>query len=69
MAGTGVELHTREPLQYVAEQALGSEIVSSHAKSGSVIVMNTHTGDILGRGQHGANAGHTGPSKRHRTWP
>jgi cell division protein FtsI/penicillin-binding protein 2 len=46
-AGTGIELTLDEPLQYVTEQALGSEIVASHAKSGTAIVMNTHTGDIL----------------------
>ncbi|HXQ58929.1 MAG TPA: penicillin-binding protein 2 [Acidimicrobiales bacterium] len=46
-AGTSIELTLDEPLQYVAEQALGAEIETSHAKSGSVIVMNTHTGDIL----------------------
>jgi len=45
--GTSIELTLDEPLQYVAEQALGTEIVTSHAKSGSVIVMDTHTGDIL----------------------
>jgi cell division protein FtsI/penicillin-binding protein 2 len=46
-AGTGIELTLDEPLQYVTEQALGSEVVTSHAKSGIAIVMNTHTGDIL----------------------
>jgi cell division protein FtsI/penicillin-binding protein 2 len=45
--GTGIELTLDEPLQYATEQALGSEIVASHAKSGIAIVMNTHTGDIL----------------------
>jgi cell division protein FtsI (penicillin-binding protein 3) len=45
--GVGIELTLDGPLQYVAEQALASEILSSHAKSGSAIVMNTHTGDIL----------------------
>ena len=45
--GTGIELTLDEPLQYVAEQALGTEIKASHAKSGTAIVMNTHTGDIL----------------------
>ncbi|HXQ75166.1 MAG TPA: penicillin-binding protein 2 [Acidimicrobiales bacterium] len=46
-AGSGIELTLDEPLQYVTEQALGSEIVASHAKSGIAVVMNTHTGDIL----------------------
>jgi cell division protein FtsI/penicillin-binding protein 2 len=45
--GTGIELTLDEPLQYVTEQALGTEIKTSHAKSGTAIVMNTHTGDIL----------------------
>ena len=45
--GTSIELTLDEPLQYVAEQALGTEITTSHAESGSVIVMNSHTGDIL----------------------
>jgi cell division protein FtsI (penicillin-binding protein 3) len=57
--GTGIELTLDEPLQYVAEQALGSEIVASHAKSGSVIVMNTHTGDILAMANLVAQAGGT----------
>ena len=47
VAGTGIELTLDEPLQYVTEQALGTEVLSSHAKSGIAIVMNTHTGDIL----------------------
>jgi cell division protein FtsI (penicillin-binding protein 3) len=58
--GTSIELTLDEPLQYVAEQALGSEIVTSHAKSGSVIVMNTHTGDILAMANMVANPA-TGP--------
>jgi cell division protein FtsI (penicillin-binding protein 3) len=58
-SGTGIELTLDEPLQYVAEQALGSEVLSSHAKSGSVIVMNTHTGDILAVANMVPNAAHT----------
>jgi cell division protein FtsI (penicillin-binding protein 3) len=58
--GTGVELTLDEPLQYVAEQALGSEVLASHAKSGSVIVMNTHTGDILAVANMVPNAADTG---------
>ncbi|HUI03846.1 MAG TPA: penicillin-binding protein 2 [Acidimicrobiales bacterium] len=45
--GTGVELTIDEPLQYVTEQSLGTEVLASHAKSGIAIVMNTHTGDVL----------------------
>jgi cell division protein FtsI (penicillin-binding protein 3) len=45
--GTGIELSIDQPLQYFAEQALGSAVTSSHAKSGIAIVMDTHTGEIL----------------------
>jgi cell division protein FtsI (penicillin-binding protein 3) len=45
--GDGVELTLDEPLQYVAESALSSALVSTHALSGTVIVMNVHTGDVL----------------------
>ncbi|HMK63760.1 MAG TPA: penicillin-binding protein 2, partial [Acidimicrobiales bacterium] len=47
VAGTGIELTIDEALQYEAEQALGKEVSSSHAKSGVAVVMDTHTGDIL----------------------
>jgi cell division protein FtsI (penicillin-binding protein 3) len=46
-AGTGLELTVDEPLQFVTEQALGSELQSAHAKSGIAVVMDSHTGDIL----------------------
>jgi cell division protein FtsI (penicillin-binding protein 3) len=45
--GNGIELTLDEPLQYVAESALGSALVSTHALSGTVVVMNVHTGAIL----------------------
>jgi cell division protein FtsI (penicillin-binding protein 3) len=45
--GDGVELTLDEPLQYVAESALSSALVSTHAQSGTVIVMDVHSGDIL----------------------
>ena len=45
--GTGIELTLDQPLQYVTEQALGQEIASSHALSGTAIVMDTRTGQIL----------------------
>jgi cell division protein FtsI (penicillin-binding protein 3) len=45
--GTGLELTLDEPLQYVTESALGDEIAASHATSGTAIVMDTRTGDIL----------------------
>ena len=46
-AGTGLELTLDESVQYVAEQALGAEIVASHATSGVAIVMDVKSGDIL----------------------
>lgn len=47
VAGTGLELSLDQPLQYVTEQALGAEIASSHSLSGTAIVMDTRTGQIL----------------------
>ncbi|HXW35254.1 MAG TPA: penicillin-binding protein 2 [Acidimicrobiales bacterium] len=57
--GTGIELTIDQPLEYVAEQALGAEINASHAKSGIAIVMNTHTGDILAMANLEPGAGDT----------
>lgn len=45
--GTGLELTLDQPLQYVTEQALASQIVATHALSGTAIVMDTRTGQIL----------------------
>jgi cell division protein FtsI (penicillin-binding protein 3) len=45
--GTGLELTIDESVQYVAEQALAAEIVASHAFSGTAVVMDVKTGDIL----------------------
>lgn len=45
--GAGLELTLDQPLQYVTEQALGQEIAKAHAISGTAIVMDTRTGQIL----------------------
>ncbi len=45
--GTGMELTLDESVQYVAEQALAAEIAASHAYSGTAVVMDVRTGDIL----------------------
>ncbi|HEX3982007.1 MAG TPA: hypothetical protein VHW93_12305, partial [Acidimicrobiales bacterium] len=45
--GDGVELTVDESVQYVAEQALAAEISASHAYSGTAVVMDVKTGDIL----------------------
>lgn len=47
VAGTGLELSLDQPLQYVTEQALGAEIASTNALSGTAIVMDTRTGQVL----------------------
>jgi cell division protein FtsI (penicillin-binding protein 3) len=46
--GTGLELTLDRSVQYQMEQALANEIVSSKALSGTAILMDTHTGDVLG---------------------
>ncbi len=45
--GTGIELTVDESVQYVAEQALAAEIAASHAYSGTAVVMDVKTGDIV----------------------
>jgi cell division protein FtsI (penicillin-binding protein 3) len=47
VAGRGIETTLDQPLQYVTEQALAAEIQSSGALSGTAIVMDTRTGQIL----------------------
>ena len=42
-----MELTIDESVQYVAEQALAAEISASHAYSGTAVVMDVKTGDIL----------------------
>ena len=56
-AGTGVELTLDESVQYVAEQALGAEIAASHAYSGTAVVMDVKTGDILAMADLQATSG------------
>ncbi len=45
--GTGLELTLDAPLQYESEQALGKAIETSHAQSGTAIVEDVKTGQIL----------------------
>jgi cell division protein FtsI (penicillin-binding protein 3) len=47
VAGKGLELTLDEPLQYAAEQALGAQISATNAVSGTAVVMDVRTGDIL----------------------
>jgi cell division protein FtsI (penicillin-binding protein 3) len=45
--GTGIELTVDQSIQYVAEQALGTEIAAAHATGGTAIVMDVKSGDVL----------------------
>jgi len=45
--GTGLELTVDAPLQFVTEQALGTELIDAHALTGTAIVLDTQTGQIL----------------------
>jgi cell division protein FtsI (penicillin-binding protein 3) len=45
--GTGVELTIDQSVQYVAEQALAAEIAASHAYSGTAVIMDVKTGDVV----------------------
>ncbi|HLX89100.1 MAG TPA: penicillin-binding protein 2, partial [Acidimicrobiales bacterium] len=47
VAGSGIELTLDESLQYVTEQSLAAAVSTSHAKSGTAVVMDSRTGDIL----------------------
>lgn len=55
--GTGLELTIDESVQYVAEQALATEIVASHAFSGMAIVEDVKTGQILAMANLQATSG------------
>ena len=55
--GTGLELTIDESVQYVAEQALAAEISASHAYSGTAVVMDVKTGDILAMADLQATSG------------
>ena len=45
--GRGLELTIDLPLQFQTERALAAEILSAHALSGTAIIMDTRTGQIL----------------------
>jgi cell division protein FtsI (penicillin-binding protein 3) len=46
-AGSSVELTIDEYLQHIAERELEAGVTANHAKGGSAIIMNPHTGEIL----------------------
>jgi cell division protein FtsI (penicillin-binding protein 3) len=45
--GTSITLSLDERLQFVAERAIAAAVQSHHAVSGSVVVMNPYSGDVL----------------------
>lgn len=45
--GDNVVLTIDENIQYIAEKALAEQIAKTHAKSGSVVVQNPNTGELL----------------------
>jgi cell division protein FtsI (penicillin-binding protein 3) len=55
--GSGVELTIDEAVQYVTEQALAAEISASHAFSGTAVIMDVKTGDILAMADLQATSG------------
>ncbi len=46
-AGTPITLTIDERLQFVAEREIAAAVESHHASSGSVVVMDPHTGEVL----------------------
>jgi len=60
--GSGLELTLDESVQYIAEQALGAEIVASHAQGGTAVVMDVKTGDILAMADLQATSSTSGSS-------
>jgi cell division protein FtsI (penicillin-binding protein 3) len=46
-AGTGLTLTIDERMQYVAERELEAGVIAKHARSGSAIVMDPYTGEVL----------------------
>jgi cell division protein FtsI (penicillin-binding protein 3) len=56
-SGTGIELTIDQSIQYIAEQALGAEIAASHAYSGTAVVMDVKTGDVLAMADLQATSG------------
>ena len=47
VSGNGVQLTIDRDIQYVAQRALANEVAASGAESGSIVVMDPRTGEIL----------------------
>lgn len=65
--GSSIKLTIDKDIQYVAMQAISEVVKSSHAKSGTVIVMDPKTGEVLAQATYPtydpANTKTTDPSK------
>jgi cell division protein FtsI (penicillin-binding protein 3) len=65
--GNSIKLTLDKDIQYVAMQAISEVVKSSNAKSGTVIVMNPKTGEVLAQATYPtydpANTKNTDPSK------
>ena len=59
-AGTSIQLTVDRDIQWVAQDAISAAVKSSHAKSGTVIVMDSKTGAILAQ----ASAPNLDPNNR-----
>lgn len=61
MPGTQLTLTIDARMQYVAERELKAGVLAKHARSGSAIVMNPYTGDILAMANYPTYDPNTGP--------
>jgi cell division protein FtsI (penicillin-binding protein 3) len=69
IAGESLELTLDAPLQYVTEQALGQELVASHGVSGTAIVLDSATGQILSMASLVNMTQHDSTLGTPQTWP
>ncbi len=61
--GTQLTLTIDARMQYVAERELKAGVLAKHARSGSAIVMNPYTGDILAMANYPTYDPNTGPKE------
>jgi cell division protein FtsI (penicillin-binding protein 3) len=61
--GTQLTLTIDARMQYVAERELKAGVLAKHARSGSAIVMNPYTGDILAMANYPTYDPNTGPKQ------
>ena len=62
--GTQLTLSIDERMQYVAERELKAGVIAKHARSGSAIVMNPYTGEILALANYPSYDPNDGPAPR-----